>query len=191
MNAQTKIIKQFTLIALLSLVSACGGDLSNSYSSSVDEVSMRDKSIIPGAQTTVRVRLSPGAEYTGQDSDGDSTYTSEAFALTVKLPKEVSLVNHTSRLSEDLLGDILFGNPDPKDPIEQGECKNGEKFVRYFFERGEFGDPNQISIASVFLKLDIIVPQSASGKEVGAAIAWQKDACEEPSDKLTKLVVAR
>ena len=182
-------IRGFIIGALVTISIGCGDGSQSHYSSQVDKVEFRDKTISPGSKTTLNIFLNPGADFSGYDSDGDASYRSEAFSVSVFLPQELSLVANGSRLSEDLFGDVLFGNPDPKQPIEQGDCADGRQYIRYFFEENELGDTVSNTLSSVYLKIDMIVPSSAHGKAVGAAISWRRNACEEESEVSERIVV--
>ena len=178
------------IISTIAIVTVgCGGGSQSHFSSQVDSVAFRDDTITPGAETTLNVFLNPGADISGYDSDGEPNYRSEEFSVTVFLPEAISLVANGSRLSEDLFGDVLFGNPDPKEPMEQGRCSDGRQFVRYFFEQNELGDTVSNTLSSVYLKIDMIVPASAHGQLVGAAISWSHNACEEESEESDRINV--
>jgi hypothetical protein len=123
------IVAVFCLLLTVNLT-ACGGG--SSYSSQVNEVSTRDKTIIPGARTQVRIRFTPGLDFQGFDSDGDEEYVSEPFGISVFLPSGVRFVEKSSRLTDSLTGDVLFGNPDKKEPIEQGMCSDGRFLYAIF-----------------------------------------------------------
>ncbi len=183
------IAVNFLFIVIPALVGCGGSNSAGSYTSSVNEVSFRDKTIEPNAQTTLRIHFDPGADITGFDSDGEPYYRSEAFAITVFVPNDVLFVSNGSRLSEDLFGDVLFGNPDPKQPIEDGSCADGRRYVRFFFDENELTDSLNTSLSSIYLKIDVIVPPSANGKLAGANISWSKNACEETIEERTTIVV--
>lgn len=183
-------IAKFFFLTTIALLTGCGGSgIGGGYSSSISEVSFRDKTIEPGAKTTLRVHFDPGAQISSYDSDGDPYYRSEAFAITVFVPSEVTVISNGSRLSDSLFGDVLFGNPDPKQPIEEGRCADGRAFLRYFFDENELTDALNTSLTSIYMKIDMIVPASASGKSAGANISWSKNACDESAEETTKIVM--
>lgn len=159
-----------TLLLILTL-SACGSSGFASSDSEIVEISLRDETVDPNQGTELRVEFIVGADYEGTDSDGDEEYISIPFEIVILLPNGATYPANTSKLSDSLFGDVLFGNPDPREPNKIGTCPNGTSFLYYAFNEGDFGDPvNNFDSSSIFLKLDLLVEASAAGKQITAAI---------------------
>lgn len=175
-------------VILAVFINGCGNS-TGSFTSNIDEISTRDKTIIPNSRTQVRIRFTAAADFQGYDFDGDAEYVSEPFGVSVFLPPGVVFVEKSSRLTDSLFGDVLFGNPDQKEPFEQGRCNDGRFYMRYFFERNEIRDPEPEALFSLYLKFEADVAAEASGREVGAAISYESDPCAEVADEFVVLAV--
>ena len=110
----------FTFLALTSLA-ACGNeDFFVSQNSSLYHIAVRDSSIEPNSTTSISIGFIPGGELVSHDSDGEPYYDSVPFGITVFIPEETKLKKGTSRVTDEVFSDILFGNPDKKDPFDEG-----------------------------------------------------------------------
>jgi hypothetical protein len=180
--------RKFFFLALICLVITGCGDGPSSENASIEAVTIRDNTIEPGAQTEVRVRFSAPTIFSGI-TDGEPDYVSDAFELTVYFPSTTEYIADSTRVTDSLFGDVLFGNPDKKSPSQFGECRDGRRFVRYRFDRQELQDVDADSLVSLRLMFDIKVPQIADGERVGAAITGGGDACGYDMDESVVLTV--
>lgn len=177
------------ILAILSLT-ACGSSGFASSDSEIVEISLRDETVDPSLGTQLRVEFIVGADYDGTDTDGDNNYTSIPFEIVILLPGGTAYSPNTSKLSDSLFGDVLFGNPDPREPNKTGTCPNGTSYLYYAFNEGAFGDPvNNFDSSSIFLKLDLLVDASAAGMQITAAVP-QGPGTVDPCETLPGLSTA-
>jgi len=183
-----RICLSICAVLLAVFLTGCGNSTGGS-TSNIDEISTRDKTIIPNSRTQVRIRFTAESDFQGYDFDGDAEYESQPFGVSVFLPPGVVFVEKSSRLTDSLFGDVLFGNPDKKEPFEKGRCSDGRFYMRYFFERNEIRDPEPEAFFSLYLKFEADVAAEASGSEIGAAISYESDPCAEVADEFALLKV--
>ncbi len=158
---------------------------------SVDAVGFRDNSVAPNGTTSVRIEFNPGADLDGHDFDGDEDYISSQFTLIVSLPQGTEYGDDTSKITDSVFGDVIFGHPDHRDPDLIGACGDGRTILQYNFRRGEFGDPTALDNGEVYLKFDLTVQASADGKlvEVTSRIDAPASACGVGAERSAQIYV--
>ena len=181
-------------LCIMPVLSGCGGgsDFSGAQPTpSVDSLGFRDRTVPPNGTTSVRIEFNPGADITGYDIDGNPEFTSSRFTLIVSLPPGTEYGDDTSKITDSVFGDQIFGHPDHRDPDLIGACGDGRTILQYNFRRGEFGDPTTLDHGEVYLKFDLSVPPSAQGSTVHATslINPPLSACATGAERSARITV--
>jgi hypothetical protein len=174
---------------LILILVACGdSDFVNS-TTYIRDLFLEPSSIAIGNTANLKVELEPGQDVSYGFGDQDPVYTSFEFALNLILPKGIEYVQDSAKLSESLLGDVIFGGPDPKSPARSGTCVNRKKYLVFNFKRGELGDGTQINLNTIYLKLGLRNVSLNQHEKLGAFIQNQVnqetgiELCDESFDQ--------
>lgn len=156
------------------VLASCGGD-GSSFSSTdpaeIIEVRATPRTIPLGTKASIEVAFIP-ALFTPADTqlDDDSPSTSTAeFDLVVRLPPGLDYVVGSSKVTDSFLGDVIFGNPDPRGPNSVEICADKSRALLYHFSDDEL---STVSLVSSKIRLEAQAYELTGARDVDASASF-------------------